>query len=390
MRLRQARPRAWLALLPLALLPAGTRVSPSHALAATAAVLLLSVLLCAWTLTRSGRPAHEVALLTQADAAPCLRAWAAALLVFALAVATLYVATGAALHEIIYNDGAYYYGVARHMVRTGRYEEPIVWHFIRPPETIVHTPFDYWGSLTVLLLVPPLAVFGATPETAFVTMSALAAASLIAFWYLICIALPLRYHATQLLALVLFAFSPAMDVYRFQPESICVAQLFLLLALIAFCRQRVVLAVLCAFAILLARGDGLILFALIVLALLLRAAVMHGAGGTDTRNMVLTAVGCLGIYAVWSLASFGTLAPPAPQLLPFLPTYAQVFDFGAPFERSWDRAAHWINTGYVRGQARGAFEVLRRTPFSRRWIGGSPLPSYRYCASGVIPFPPRP
>src|SRR5262249_23623277 len=189
-----------------------------------------------------------------------------------------------ALHEIIYNDGGYYYGVARHMTRTGRYEEPIVWHFLRPPDALVHAPFDYWGSLTVLLLVPPLAMFGATPETAFVTMSAMAAASLVAFWYLICIALPLRHHATQLLALVLFAFSPAMDVYRFQPESICVAQVFLLLALIALCRRRVVLCVLSAFAILLARGDGLILFSLIVFALVLMELLIEG--GRAARDLV--------------------------------------------------------------------------------------------------------
>lgn len=28
------------------------------------------------------------------------------------------------------NDGCYYYGVARHMALTGRYEEPIVWNYL--------------------------------------------------------------------------------------------------------------------------------------------------------------------------------------------------------------------------------------------------------------------
>src|SRR5262249_46517016 len=37
--------------------------------------------------------------------------------------------------------------------------------------------------------------------------------------------------------------------------------------------------------------------------------------------------------------------------------------YGTQFERSWDRAAHWVDDGYVRGQIRGAFEILRRTPF---------------------------
>jgi hypothetical protein len=92
--------------------------------------------------------------------------------------------------------------------------------------------------MTSLILVPPLMLFGATPRTAFVTMSVVSAASVFAFWYLVCFALPLRHRATQLLALVLFALSPAMDAFRFQTESIAVAQLFIVLSLIALYRGR--------------------------------------------------------------------------------------------------------------------------------------------------------
>src|SRR5262249_38166445 len=289
-------------LLPWARRPGVGRLPAPSRAPATVALVLLSLATWAWRLLRRAPSAPDIALLTRSHRPPRLGAWEWCLFVFVLVVAAIYLATGASLHEIIYNDAAYYYGVARHMALTGRFEEPLVWHFLRPPNGIVHAPFDYWGCLTVLLLVPPLAVFGATPETAFLTMSAVTAASLLAFWYLICIALPLRYHAAQLLALVLFAFSPALDVYRFQPESICVAQLFLLLALIALCRRRVVLAVLCAFAILLARGDGLILFSLIVVALVLQELRIEGRRAAGVRTAVLVALSCLAVYVLWSLS----------------------------------------------------------------------------------------
>jgi hypothetical protein len=147
------------------------------------------------------------------------RQWTIALLIATLAIGIAYVAIGAQVREIAQNDGAYYFGVARHMARHGRFEEPIVWHFLHPPDSLTHAPFDYWGCLTTLLLVPALWLFGDTPRTAFVTMSLLSAAALLAFWYLVCIALPLRHRVTQLLSLLLFAFSPLMVEFRFQPRE---------------------------------------------------------------------------------------------------------------------------------------------------------------------------
>jgi hypothetical protein len=201
----------------------------------------------------------------------------------------------ARVRDIVYNDGAYYYGVARHMAMTGRFEEPIVWHFLHPPPNLIHAPFDYWGCMTSLLLVPGLLLFGATPETAFRSMSLISAAGQLAFWYLICFALPLRHRITQLIDLALFAFSPAMVIYRFQPESVAVSQLFLLLSLIAFSRQRSALAVLCAFGLLLARSDGLILFALIFLAVLLRRAPPNAAHAAGRIRPALVGLACIGL-----------------------------------------------------------------------------------------------
>src|SRR5580765_8298813 len=97
------------------------------------------------------------------------------LFLFVLVVGAAYGDIACRIAGISQNDGAYYYGVARHIAVSGRFEEPIVWHFIRPPETIVHAPFDYWGCMTSLLLVPSLMLFGANTRTAFVTMSAITA-----------------------------------------------------------------------------------------------------------------------------------------------------------------------------------------------------------------------
>jgi hypothetical protein len=307
-------------------------------------------------------------------------AWELTLLAVALATAALYIAIGFRVHEIVDNDGAYYYGVARHMVVSGRFEEPIVWHFVQPPDRVVHAPFDYWGCMTALLLIPPMLLFGATPETAFVTMSAVSAAGVVAFWYLICVVLPLRYRFTQLFALVLFAFSPAMARFRFQPESTVVAQLFVLLSLIAFCRRRYVFALLSGFAILLTRGDGLVLFALIFLAVLVESRSDVDGRSRGIGVYLLTVLTCAGTYVVWSCVSFGTLTPPATQVLPFLSAYPQVFDYGVSHPRSVTRLVHWLDWDYLRERLPRALTWLRWTPFtpaSDVWLALAMLPALR-------------
>ena len=70
--------------------------------------------------------------------------WEIALLAVVAIIAVLYVVAAAKVTEISTNDGAYYYGVARHMSRTGRFEEPIVFHFMQPPPRIPRTPSYRW------------------------------------------------------------------------------------------------------------------------------------------------------------------------------------------------------------------------------------------------------
>lgn len=350
-------------MLPFALLPL-TWVLPTHQQTLASILILLAAILT-WAVMgfSSGKPGAS-AVLARSRRDGRIGAWERLLLAFVVAASAAYVVVGWRLHEITFNDGAYYYGVARHMARTGRFEEPIVWHFLHQPDTILHAPFDYWGCLTSLLLLPPMLVFGATLTTAFLTMSVIAALTLLAFWYLVCVALPLRYCATQLIALVVFAFTPAMDVYRFQPESIPVAQLFTLLALIAFCLRRSVAAVLCGFCILLARGDGLILFVLIFLGVLFRE--WRDGDGRRRRLWLaaFTGCACVGLYVLWSFVSFGTLTPPAPQKLPFLSVYKIVFDFDVSHERSWRQLLSWFTWDYLRWRMAFAAKAVRAIPFT--------------------------
>lgn len=274
-------------------------------------------------------------VLWRAILAPASRHSALILLVPTLAIGLLYIAIGAQVREIATNDGAYYFGVARHMALTGRFEEPIVWHFMYEPDALTHPPFDHWGCLTSLLLVPSLWLFGATTSTAFLTMSVVSAIALLAFWYLICVALPLRYGIVQCLALGLFAFSPVMVEYRFQPESITVAQLAILLAIIAVARRRYVLAVLSAFAILLSRSDGLILFLIVSGAALLAALRERPAAPRRPLAVVAALVLCSCLYVGWSWASFGTATPPGQRVLPFLTDYWQMYHYGIAHPHSW-------------------------------------------------------
>jgi hypothetical protein len=317
-----------------------------------------------WARTMAaGSLARTIALLTVRRGIR-LGGWEVMLLFVIVASAIAYLVAASRIDEIAYNDGAYYYGVARHMASTGRYEEPIVWHFLQPPSRVPHTPFDYWGGLTSLLLVPPLAIFGATPHTAFASMAVISAAALGIFWYLVCCALPLRHQAAQLLALVLFALSPAMDVYRFQPESTSVAQVFLLASLVALCRRRFGLSVLLAFGIFLARTDGLVLFAVLTQAALVLHGYSHNGWSRYSWHPAMVALACLSSYALWSWVSFGRPIPPGPGILPGLGVYWRVFDW---LPAHPDRMSGWstaLSADYIVKRLTFGLRALRSVPFT--------------------------
>ena len=232
--------------------------------------------------------------------------WELALLAFSIAVAVRYLELGALAAGNIQNDSAYYFGVARHMAITHRFEEPIVWHLVKPPATLVHAPFDYWGGLTCLVLAPILAVFGPTQHTAFIAMAGISGLSVVAFWYLVCVAMPVRYPVLQLLALVAFAFVPSASLYRFDTESLPLYQLLVVIVLAALAQGRHRLAVVAAFLLCLTRVDGFILF----LGTTLLIAYRLRARRQELRSVLLPALGLLAAYWARNLWSFGALMPP--------------------------------------------------------------------------------
>jgi hypothetical protein len=122
-------------------------------------------------------------------------------------------------------------------------------------------------------------------------------------------------------------------------------------------------AVLAGFGILLTRGDGVILFGLIVLAVLFDAWRQRD-GRRRVAQLAFVAFACMATYVVWSLVSFGTLTPPAPQQLPLLDRYAQVFDYGVAHPSLWQRLGELARWDYLAGRIALGLNGLRTTPFT--------------------------
>lgn len=283
-------------------------------------------------------------------------AWYLALVGLSLCIGAYYVVLGSKVRGNWENDSAYYYGVARHIARTWRFEENIVWHFLSPPASITHAPFDYWGSLTSLLLVLPLAIFGGTHAVAAVTIALLGAASLVAFTHLLCVHLRLRNPLLEALALVMFAFTPWLVVIRVDTESIIPFQLCLLLGLLALVTNRFVWTILMAFALVLCRGEGVILGGILSAACSLKAA-SHPDRRRILRDIALTGASCVAVYVLWCLVSFGTPIQPgirassSIQRLPELHAFERARpSFVTPFHETWpERVQRFFVT--IRGVA---------------------------------------
>ncbi len=291
-----------------------------------------------------------------------------------LCACVLYVIVGARAPDNFQNDSAYYFGVARHIALTGRIEEPIVWQFLRPPATIVHPAFDYWGGLTSLVLAPMLAVFGATQHVAFIAMALISAASVVALYALVSIVAPMRQPLLQLLAITVFALSPGMAVYRFDTESVALYQLLLLLALIAFARQRYALAVLGAAGVFFTRPDGLFVFA----AVLIASVVMLRRKPPDNPRrawgwLLGAAGGAACLYVAYNLLAFGTVTTQASHAL-FLFQRDDLYAFGVHPAASLDKLKILLSWKYVSIRLLmivQALRISRLVPYPDVWLGVS-------------------
>ncbi len=252
------------------------------------------------------------------------RAWRWAMLGFTATIAVGFVAVGRALPGSTDNDSAYYIGVARYIARTHQFREPIVWQFLNHAPSVFHRPFDYWHGFASLCLVPIFMLFGDSYRVAGTTMGVVSAATLGLFTYLIVFAAPLRNAALQVLALLLFAFSPALLAYRFDVETIPFVHVWLLLSLIALARRRLVLATASACLLFLSRADA----AMISVLLCLSAAYLTFEPTARARDLVRVSF-TISVFALlylgYHLLVFGTPGPPGALMA------ARLVDGNAPY-----------------------------------------------------------
>lgn len=254
------------------------------------------------------------------------------------------------------------------MVRTGRYEEPIVWQFLAPAASLVHRPFDYWHGLTSLLLVPPLALFGASHRAALVTMAAVSCVGLGAFWMLLGRALPRSSRLVRWIAFFGFAFAPGSAVYRFDTETVPVFQTLLALALLAFAWRAYLACTALAFLLVLTRGEGIWSFAILGAACLWRSYVEGGARSLSLpRRLAPLWLGlALGsLYVGYNLWIFHAVAPPGARIAPFA-TPGSILYFNTHL--TVPPVSDWLGTrleaGYIRERAGVALVALREAGFS--------------------------
>jgi hypothetical protein len=302
--------RAHLAALPLILLPL------THALPSRAAIVAgCGLALAAIVVLRLRAPEPS-------SASPRHRtAWQAALLAIALCCAVVYLALSLHTRRNWDNDSAYYFGVARHIVRTGRFEEPLIWHFLSAPTAIHHRPFDYWGGATSLMLVPPLALFGDTFRVASVTMALASSLSLVLFWRLLSVEIALRNPLLEVVALVMFAFTAWMPVTRVDTESIVPFQTMLLSSLLLFARGRFVGAALASFGMILCRTEGVLLCGMLWAA----CAFAARSDAARLRKVAGAMAACAGVYVAWCLVFFGAPVPPGVRAVATIERHTDMF-----------------------------------------------------------------
>lgn len=309
------------------------------------------------------------------------RVWRAVVLASAAAAGLLYLTIGWRAEGNQRPDAAYYLGVARHIATTGSFEEPIVWHYLNPPDSVKHAPFDYWAPLGSLTLVPSLWAFGVSDRVAFVTMALISALSVVLFAHFVTTSHAIRHGPIQFLALLLFAFSPALASYRFDTESIPVFHLVLVLALLALNRQLYAAAVVAGAALLWCRGGAGSVFCLLIWGAVVFGAVRQDVGSrrTTLRSAGIAAAVCAGIYIVFNLLSFGTLFPPAARLGPFLSEPLDLLRWGVDPEASLPALLSRLAPANLLQVTRTTADALvgsRLVPYPMAWLALAVLPLF--------------
>ena len=288
------------------------------------------------------------------------REWQLALLGFAGTLGIAFVSVGRTLTGSVSNDSAYYYGVARYLVKSHQYREPIVWQFLNQAPTVLHRPFDYWHGFTSLFFVPIFAVFGSSFRVAGTTMGLVSGSTVVLFAYLVSVAAPLRNAGLQILVVLLFALAPTHVGVRFDVETIPFVHVWLLVALIALAKRRLALASLAACLMFAARADTASLSALLCLATA-HLAFEQPDPARALYRVVLTVSGFLLCYVVYHLVLFGTPGPPGALVA------ARLSDNLGPY--SWnERPPTWtwaerITPGFVSARVQAGVGALMQADF---------------------------
>ena len=293
--------------------------------------------------------------------AATLSPWSGALLVTATCLCIAYVVVGTTATGSTDNDPAYYYGVARHIILSHRYEEPIVWHFLVKPPHLLHRPFDYWSGLASISLLPFFWLFGTTHRVAGAAMGLVSGLSVIAFAYLIGVAAPLRSRVVQVVSLLLFAFSPALMRFRFDVETIPFVHLWMILSLIALARRCPEWAVVFAFVMFWSRSEDVVLAALIS-AVALIVAAGESAPRRRIGQTLLSGAICGGVYVLYHLWMFGTPLPAGTAVGSGLTDYMALYRWTDVPPATWTLKERLLPE-YLAGRARVALSNLQELTY---------------------------
>jgi hypothetical protein len=163
--------------------------------------------------------------------------------------------------------------------------------------------------MTSLLLLPAMWIFNGDYRAAVVTMALISGASVFGFAYLLEHGFDVRSRWIRVLAVLVFAFAPAMQEYRLDTDSTPVMHLFLIMALIALTKARYALVCLIAAAFPFVRGDGAVIAAMLVSFALWRSLGKRAPPGELKRSVAICVL-CVVGYVLYSYAVFGAPTPP--------------------------------------------------------------------------------
>ena len=261
---------------------------------------------------------------------------------------------------------AYYYAVGAQQLEAGHgFQEPFIWNYLEPPDTVPHPGFSYWMPLTAILGWLGLTTFGNSfwaLQAPFILLSA--TLPLVAYG----IAWDLTGEVKQaVLAALLAAFPGFYAHVLVLPDNFAPFALAGSLCLWAAGRGLVegrsiwfgLAGVAAGFAHL-ARADGLLLVGIALLAAVAPALAITGnMGGSRSRLSWVGKVGLvlggylliMGPWFVRNWFAFGTPLAGSGIKTVFLTTYDDVFAYGRPLTLKSYLAWGWGEILRSKGQA---------------------------------------